>query len=78
MLAQRRPGVLGAEEASSHQDWYHMLGEELELARQSRCAQNEAVGGSLREPELDLIGDLLRGTDKPGAEGIQRCGRGTL
>lgn len=55
-----------------------MLGEELELARQSRCAQNEAVGGSLREPELDLIGDLLRGTDKPGAEGIQGAVRGTL
>lgn len=67
MLAQGTSGVLGAEQPPVLEDRHNVVDEVLQAARQMRRHHIETVGGSLREPLFELVGDLLRG---PGEDPV--------
>ena len=60
MLAQRHPGILGAEQSTALQKRDHPTAKRIQLGRQQRRHDIESVRCAGSEPVFDQIGDLLR------------------
>lgn len=60
MIAQRRPLIVGAEQAALLQDRYHELHEILKTFMEIWRHHVEAVGGIFIEPVLQGVGDADR------------------
>lgn len=65
MVPQRCPVIVVPEKSALAQDRHHLLGEYVEPALQIRRHDIEAVGGTIVEPFLDLVGDLF---GRPGLD----------
>lgn len=59
VAAQRGRGVLGPVQTPALQDRHHVVGEQLDRAGQDGRLQGEPVTGSLGQPALDQVGELL-------------------
>src|SRR5690606_41980574 len=62
VLTQGAALVLGAENAAFLQFRHYQVDEVLEIVRQQRWLEVEAVRGAIEEPVFDLIGDIRRRT----------------
>src|ERR1700727_2269668 len=62
VIAQRGALVLVAEQPSAAQLRDHVVDERLQVARQRRRHDVEAVGRALANPLFDRVGELLGGT----------------
>src|ERR687897_3025901 len=64
VIAQRRAGVVGAEQAALLQAWHDLGDEGVELPGKERRQDVKAVGGARAEPSLQHVGDLSAGADQ--------------
>src|SRR5690606_41770534 len=64
ILAQGRALVLGAEDAALLQPRHDLPGEGLEATGLVGHLQGEPVGGTVLEPVLQTVRDLVRGSDE--------------